>query len=394
MLLNKKSSFYKVCFDSMQLGILVFNHQKNIVLANNPSCKIFGYKKGELAGKNIDELFKYTLLFNDFIKNPKSKKFKSTIEITGKSKKEKSIFLELSFGILNFEGETYYKILLNDINIRKEKEQQIKHLNAHLEGELEMRNKELEKLIVQLQKSLNKEIELNNLKLSFITLASHEFKTPLSGILSSTELMDKYADLGNVKKRKEHLKKVNSMVNHLNAILDDFLTLDNIEKGIIKPSYNFFKISYLKSQILKKTTPFLRNNQVLKVEMLNDDNIYHDIKIITIILSNLLYNSIKYSGENGIVKVTLSSSNSHIIFTVEDDGIGIPKDEQSLIFNRFFRAKNVLYYPGTGNGLNIVKGYVSNLNGKISFKSTENQGTIFNVKLPKITNNEKESIIN
>ena len=107
-----------------------------------------------------------------------------------------------------------------------------------------------------------------------------------------------------------------------------------------------------------------------------------------------MFNAIKYSNESSNIKVKISVNNANIYFSVKDNGIGIPKNEQNLIFNRFFRAKNALFYPGTGIGLNIVKGYVSNLNGNISFKSAENIGTTFNVQLPKIISHEKENIVN
>jgi hypothetical protein len=107
-----------------------------------------------------------------------------------------------------------------------------------------------------------------------------------------------------------------------------------------------------------------------------------------------LYNAIKYSNESSNIEVKISTNETNIYFSVKDNGIGIPKNEQNLIFNRFFRAKNAMYFPGTGIGLNIVKGYINNLNGNISFKSIENKGTIFKVQLPKINSYEKKGIIN
>jgi len=107
-----------------------------------------------------------------------------------------------------------------------------------------------------------------------------------------------------------------------------------------------------------------------------------------------LYNAIKYSNETSTIEITIGANIDHIYFNVKDNGIGIPKNEQNLIFNRFFRAKNALYYPGTGIGLNISKGYINNLNGHISFESTINKGTTFNVQLPKIKSYEKESTVN
>jgi len=394
MILNEKTSFYKVCFDSMQVGIIVFNKDKNIVLANIPSSQLFGYEQKEILNQKINNLLQDSTILDRYIKNPQSKIYKSTVELIGLKKNGKEIFIELSFGKIEYEGAYYYKALISDISKRKQKEEKINHLNIQLEEEVKLRNSELEKLIEQLKISLSKEKELNNLKTKFITLASHEFKTPLSAILSSTELMVKYADLHNIEKRQEHLEKVKIMIYRLNGMIDDFLTLENIEIGVVKPSYTYFKISDLKEAISQNSTPFLKNKQILTFETTIENRLYHDKKIINIILTNLLHNAIKYSGENSNIIVNISANESNIFFSIKDNGIGIPKNEQNLIFNRFFRAKNALYYPGTGIGLNIVKGYINNLNGNISFKSTENKGTTFNVQLPKINNHEKKGIIN
>lgn len=394
MILNKKTSFYKACFDSMQLGILVFDKHKNIVLANNPSVKIFGYKRKDILEKKIDILLQNTVILDEFIKNPEAGIFKSPIDLIGIKYNKKPVFIEFNFGQIEYEGEYYFKALISDISQRKQKEEKITYLNVQLEEEVKIRNLELEKVIEQLKQSLNKEKELNNLKTKFISLASHEFKTPLSAILSSTELMDKYAVLENYEKRKEHLEKVKIMVSRLNGMLDDFLTLENIELGIIKPNFSFFKISYLADNISQNTTPFLKKNQTLTFDIIKDDTIYHDKKILNIILTNLLYNAIKYSNEDSSIKIEIGTNNDHIFFSVKDNGIGIPKNEQNLIFNRFFRAKNALYYPGTGIGLNISKGYINNLNGDISFKSVINKGTTFNVQLPKVDSHEKEGTVN
>jgi len=394
MVLNKKTSFYKVCFDSMQLGIIVFDKYKNIVLANNPSVQIFGYQRNEILEKKMDVLLQNKSIINEYIKNPQANIFKSPIDLIGVKNNNKKVFVEFSFGQIEYEGTFYYKALISDISLRKQNEEKITHLNVQLEEEVRLRNLELEKVIEQLKQSLNKEKELNNLKTKFITLASHEFKTPLSAILSSTELMDKYADLENIEKRKEHLEKVKIMVSRLNGMLDDFLTLENIELGIVKSNFSLFKIKQLANNVSQDTTPFLKKNQILTFDIINNDTVYHDKKIINIILTNLLYNAIKYSNENSTIKVIIGTNTDHIYFSVKDNGIGIPKNEQNLIFNRFFRAKNALYYPGTGIGLNISKGYINNLNGDISFKSIINKGTTFKVQLPKINSHEKEGTVN
>lgn len=394
MILNKKTSFYKVCFDSMQLGIIVFDKHKNIVLANNPSAHIFGCRSKDILEKKMDILLQNSNILDEYIKNPVAKKFKLPIDLIGLKLNKKPVFIEFNFGEIEYEGEFYYKVLISDISLRKQKEEKITYLNVQLEEEVKLRNLELEKVIEQLKLSLNKEKELNNLKTKFISLASHEFKTPLSAILSSTELMNKYSNLENIEKRKEHLEKVKIMVSRLNGMLDDFLTLENIELGIIKPDFSFFKISQLVNHISQETSPFLKEKQILTFDIINDETIYHDKKIINIILTNLLYNAIKYSNENSAIKITIRTNINSIYFSVKDNGIGIPENEQNLIYNRFFRAKNALYYPGTGIGLNISKGYINNLNGSISFKSAINKGTTFNVQLPKINSYEKKGTVN
>jgi hypothetical protein len=394
MLLKEKTAFYKVCFDSMQVGILVFNAQKNIVLVNNPLSKIVGFSKKELLETNVDNLLKNKVIISNYIENPLLNKYNSILELIGIHKKGHEIFLEISFGKMEYEGETYYKALISDITLRKQKEEEIFDLNVHLEEEVKHQNKELEKVIEQLKISLNKEKELNNLKTKFIALASHEFKTPLSAILSSTELMAKYADLQNFEKQKEHLEKVKMMISHLNRMLDDLLSLENIENGHIISKFTHFNFSDLVQEIIRNSKPFLKQHQLLLFENNCDEIIYHEAKIISIILTNLLSNAIKYSAENGKIQVIINCNKSNIYFSIEDNGIGIPENEQNLIFNRFFRAKNVMYFPGTGIGLNIVEGYIQKLNGTISFESKENEGTIFKVKLPKITSHEKDRFIN
>lgn len=393
MILNEETTFYKVCFDSMQAGIIVFDDKMNIVLANQPVSEIFEYKKS-VVGKNLRLLLKNDTLLTEFLENPTTDTFKTTKEIIGIKNNGEEIYLEVSFGKLEYENKFYYKLLLTDINERKKKEKEINALNVQLEEEVKLSNKELQKVIEQLKISLNKEKELNILKTKFIALASHEFKTPLSAILSSTELMAKYTELENVEKQREHLQKVKIMIARLNGMLDNLLTLENIEAGEVKPTYKLVDFKNLMEEVLHNTKPLLKKDQVLSIENTSTEKFYQDPRIIKIILNNILNNAIKYSENESQITVSLKSNKQNLYMSIKDNGIGIPLNEQNLIFNRFFRAKNALYYPGTGIGLNIVKGYVDSLKGTVSFKSTENNGTVFNVQLPKINSHEKKGTVN
>lgn len=384
MLLKDKTSFYKVCFDSMQIGILVFDQERKIVLANEPLAALFGVDETYLLQHKIDAFFKHLNIFKSFIENPHDDTFKSSIEFEEQDANGNAIFLELTFGKMIYEGELYFKALISDISLRKIKEVEITDLNLKLEEEVRIRNVKLEEAVKQLKQTLNKEKELNNLKTKFIELASHEFKTPLSAILSSTELMAKYAHLQKTNKLNEHLEKVKLMVYRLNGMLDDLLTLENIEQGHVASNFSTFNYRKLIQEIKMVTKPLLKKNQKLTIKKSDINSIYHDFNIIKIILTNLLYNAIKFSNENSEIIIKINSDSSNLYFNVQDFGIGIPENEQSLIFTRFFRAKNAIYFPGTGIGLNIIKGYITSFNGAISFKSVENKGSIFNVELPKI----------
>lgn len=378
----------------MQVGILVFDSKGSIVLVNNPLADIFGYKQKAILNKNIELFFKDAYIFNDFIENPTADAYKNSIETLGFKRNGKSVFIELNFGQMEYDGKYYYKALISDISGRKQKEAKITDLNVQLEEEVRLRNLELEKVVEQLQISLNKEKELNHLKTNFIALASHEFKTPLSAILSSSELMAKYARLNDSEKIEEHLSKVKIMIARLNGMLDDLLTLENIETGKINPMFKYFNMDAFVDSTLQAQSTFLKRNQTLDISNKLKGEFYHDPKILNIILTNIIGNAIKYSNDDSAIQVELIDNSEEIIITVIDNGIGIPKNEQNLIFDRFFRAKNALYYPGAGIGLNIVKGYIDSLDGDITFESTEHKGTIFIVKLPKINTHEKESIIN
>ncbi|MDP3313255.1 PAS domain-containing sensor histidine kinase [Lutibacter sp.] len=383
MMLTVKKAFYKVCFDSMKVGILVFDKSQEIVLANEPFYELIGYHKNELIEKNISSLFKNNQILINLINDSLKLNFNPILETIIISKQKDEIPVEVIFGTILYKNQTYYKILITNISFRKKQEQKISKRNYKLEKELAKRNFELEQAIAKLQNLLQKEVELNQLKTKFISLTTHEFKTPLSGILSSAELLLKYANLNNHLKQNEHALKIKALVTRLNTILDDLLTLENIESGNINTTYSQFNLTDLCYECIENLTPLLKKNQVIRI---NSDVtiLFHDAKILTIIITNLLYNAIKYSNENRLIKLKIRELKKSIIFYVIDQGIGIPLDEQNWVFNRFFRAKNAIFYPGTGIGLNIVKGYVTKLKGNISFKSVENEGTTFKIKLPKL----------
>jgi PAS domain S-box-containing protein len=235
----------------------------------------------------------------------------------------------------------------------------------------------------ELKTALAAEVELNDLKTKFLSMVSHEFKTPLSGILTSTILLNKYTMTEQQDKREKHIKTISDKVQYLNAILNDFLSIEKLEKGKIKYKFARFKLSKVLNEVVYNANMLLKDGQQINYpENIDELSLYQDEKIVELAVSNLIYNAIKYSSENTVINIDISQNKTTTTFNVKDSGIGIPENDQKNIFNRYFRAENALLMQGTGIGLNIVKEHLENLNGTISFKSIENKGSIFTIKLP------------
>ena len=233
------------------------------------------------------------------------------------------------------------------------------------------------------KKALKKEIELNELKTKFLSLVSHEFKTPLSGILTSTMLLGKYKLTEQQENRDKHIKTITDRVHYLNNILNDFLSIDKLETGKIKYNFSDFKLSKVLNEVVYNCNLLLKQGQKIKYpDNIDDMSLYQDEKIVELTLSNLIHNAIKYSPENTVIDIDVRQNYEKTTFNITDQGIGIPEKDQKNIFNRYFRAENALLTQGTGIGLNIVKTHLENLGGNIKFASEENKGTRFTVTVP------------
>lgn len=401
--------FYKIFFDTLLEGIC-FTDDKGFILMNNSTFEeIFGYDKGELFKKNIASLIpkeyrkSHLKHLSAYSKNPKKFKKGNGRDFYGLHKNGNIIHVEIGLNYLIYNSKIYIKVLITDISFRKEEEIKIKKLNLQLEKDVKKQTKELTEAVKELKKSnkkLKKEIqkkiiaenvanvsyhkekELNLLQTKFLSLASHEFKTPLSGILTSATLIDKYNSSYKNISINNHIKIIKKLVYQLNDILDDFLFLEKTETKEIDYHFTNFQFCELFEKIIKNSQSVLKKEQKIKfIPCKSNIIIFQDIKIVEIIFRNILYNAIKYSPIKSTVTINVKT-NKYITVKIEDNGIGIPLDDQELIFNRFFRAKNALHFQGVGIGLNIVKHHIEGLGGSISFKSIENKGTTFTVKLP------------
>ncbi|TVZ28429.1 PAS domain S-box-containing protein [Gillisia sp. Hel_I_86] len=234
-----------------------------------------------------------------------------------------------------------------------------------------------------IQNALKKERELNELKSRFVSMASHEFRTPLSAILTSAILIGKQNEPGKELKREKYLSQIERNVNNLTVILNDFLSLSKLEEGKVVALPERFDLVSFSKMLVKQTSIGLKKKQTLRVLSSYEELYVHlDVKLLSHIINNLLSNASKYSPEASSIDFKISQRQENVVIQITDQGIGIPKEELAYLFGRFFRAKNAVNIEGTGLGLNIVKNYTELMGGTIEVKSGLNTGTTFLVELP------------
>ncbi|HEY9692653.1 MAG TPA: ATP-binding protein [Oculatellaceae cyanobacterium] len=242
----------------------------------------------------------------------------------------------------------------------------------------------------EISKSLAKEKELNELKSHFISIASHEFRTPLTTILSATELLEYYSERFTQEKNLSYINLIQSCVNQMNGLLNDVLLLAKSEAGKLDFNPESFDLFNFCDEIIEgmqlsashqHTITFINNSAELG-DSLGRLIVCMDEKLLRHILNNLLSNAIKYSPEDREVYFKLKIEDKLAVFEVQDSGIGIPPEDQVHLFESFHRARNVGNIPGTGLGLAIVKNYVDIHGGTIDVESEVDKGTRFIVKLP------------
>ncbi|MDE1207930.1 PAS domain-containing sensor histidine kinase [Tenacibaculum larymnensis] len=394
---------FEVLLGSISEGVIVVDSHQNIVEVNDATKKMFGYDKEELIRQPLNILIpknyhkEHQNHVKNFMKQQESRQMGQGRDIFAVRKNGSVFPVEAGLNPFSVYEEKYVMALVIDISTRKEQEQKIRSLNENLEEKVSKRTHELKNMVLALEAenkkrikaeaktklALKKEKELNELKTGFLSLVSHEFKTPLSGILTSAILLSKYKLTEQQDKRDKHIKIISDKVHYLNNILNDFLTIDKLEKGKIRYSPSTFKLSKIVNEVVYNANMILKEGQKINYpENIDSFSLYQDEKIVELALSNLVHNAIKYSSENTQIDISITQDNTKTTFKVKDNGIGIPAKDQKNIFNRYFRAENALLTQGTGIGLNIVKNHMENLNGKIYFDSTELNGTIFTIELP------------
>ncbi len=347
-------------FETAVDGIITINDRGAIETINRAGAEMFGYEREELIGNNVKMLMpepyhsEHDGYLNSYHQTGEKKIIGIGREVKGK-RKDGSVF-PFRLGVAEFEvgGKRVYTGIVHDIT-----------------------DKEMAQLA---QEALQKEKELNELKSKFISLASHEFRTPLTTIYTSATLIGKYTKEEQQTKRDRHIERIKAAVLNLNNILNDFLSLSKLEEGKTNPKLEFFDLNHLVVEVCEEMSTLTRSGQrIVQSTVYEDGKVYSDPKLMRNILINLLSNAIKYSEDGKEIKVHTNLSAESVVIAVEDQGLGISEEDQKQLYTRFFRSDEVQNIQGTGLGLHIVKGYVEILGGAIQCESTLGKGTTFSI---------------
>ena len=295
--------------------------------------------------------------------------------------------MEISLGHYMIDEEPYVITFIIDITKRMETENTLRRQKEEVEKvnlEIEKLNEALEQKVEErtqkLTEALSKERELSDLKSRFVSMASHEFRTPLSTILSSVSLIGKYTESTEQDKRDKHILRIRSAVSNLTDILNEFLSLGKIEEGKVQLHFTDFNLKEQLQLILSEIYPILKEHQQIRYVHEGNTHANLDLSLIRNIIINLVSNAIKFSPAQSIIDVNSLVDKEHVVITVKDEGLGIPEEDKKHLFERFFRANNVTNIQGTGLGLHIVSKYVELMGGTISVDSELEKGTLFTLK--------------
>lgn len=371
---EKEGAIFKLLSEAISEGVIIVNSKQEVVASNGAANDMFGYEIDELIGKPLQALIPreshstHGQHFEGYKKQPRKRQMGHGRDLYGAKKCGNSFPVEVGLNSIKTEDNTYVMAIILDITERKE-------YTKNLEETVEKRT-------AQLKEALLKEKELNDLKTKFLSLVSHEFKTPLSGILSSANLLEKYSRTEQQDKREKHVKTIKSKVKYLDNILTDFLSVERIETGKVKYRFSHFPLSKVINEVIYDANMMIKDGQKINYpEDIDAINLSFDEKILELILTNLIGNAVKYSPENSTIDIAVFVEDE-LVIKIKDEGIGIPVKEQKYIFNRYFRASNALLSQGTGIGLNIVKSHLESLGGNITFRSKEHQGSTFTINIP------------
>ena len=396
-------------FENATEGILLTDSKGSIVLVNPAAEKMFEYSSAEIIGQPVEMLIPQRFqahhkdLRQGFYKKPSNRVMGQNRDLFARRKDGTDMPVEISLSHYSKDDELFVIAFIIDITRRKKIEQgmkiqqeqlekvsnEIRKLNTELEAKVEQRTiilkealEKLESSQQELSEALDKERQLNEIKSRFVSMASHEFRTPLSTVLSSASLLSKYTGESQQDKRDRHINKIKDSVKHLNDILEDFLSLGKLDEGKVEARYSKFNCMELVHETIEEIKGLLKEGQEIRVQHEGNNIACSDPKLLKNILINLLTNASKFSNEGSPIDIHCRVDDRVALLTIEDHGIGISEKDKEHLFTTFFRAANATNIAGTGLGLHIVKRYVDLLHGTVRLESELDKGTTVIIELP------------
>jgi PAS domain S-box-containing protein len=396
-------------FENATEGIILTNDKADIVLVNPAACRMFDYAPEEIIGQKVEVLIPkryrtgHVQLRDGFYKKPQNRDMGSGRDLAGQRKDGTTFSVEVSLSHYKQNNTQYVIAFVVDITHRKEIEQSmlkqqqqleqvtndIRKLNTELEAKVEERTTILKEALQRLEQSqeelseaLDKERQLNEIKSRFVSMASHEFRTPLSAVLSSASLLSKYTTTEEQEKRTRHIERIKGSVKHLNDLLEDFLSLGKLDEGKIGANPVPFNLKEKVSNVADDMRGILKEGQQIVTHHEGSEDVVTDKNLLSNCLINLVSNAVKFSDPGSTIWVKSFIEGDTAAVSVRDEGIGISEEDQQHLFSSFFRGKNALNIQGTGLGLHIVKRYVDLLHGAIELKSNLGKGTEITFTFP------------
>lgn len=390
---------FDILFDNTSIGIVIANEQGRIVLANPFLLTQFGYQGAELIDQPFQKLVpsyfgdaqhSALLHFNNY---PEKLAMEPGQDVFAVRKNGSRFPVEINLTGYEAGGERLVMACISDISRQRKAEQDLARLNARLENIVEERTrsltdtvKNLARLVVETEA---KDLELNRansflrnlseLKSRFVSMASHEFRTPLSTILSSAFLISKYPGADDYSKREKHVQRIVSSVNMLTNILNDFLSVGKIEEGKIQVRNTDFDIRQNIRNLIGELDGILKKGQHITYKHEGSPIIWLDPELLKHIMMNLISNAVKFSAEGKQIGISSARTAKSLVLSVVDEGIGISAEDQKHLFERFFRGSNVNNIQGTGLGLHIIRKYTELMNGSIGCVSNVGEGSTFRI---------------
>lgn len=379
----------RVCellFTTAAEGLVVVDGHGAILMHNPRLNAMFGYPENGLRGKRIEDLLPKAVRERHvqhraaYSEKPVQRSMGMGMDLWGQRQDGTVFPVEVSLNHFTVDGQRYVMGLVTDITLRHTAEMDLQRSNQELEDRVEQRTSALREAELSVREALEKERELHALKSRFVSMASHEFRTPLSTIMTSVDLIGRYTE--GTEKVGKHVTRIRSKVRELTAMLNEFLSLERIEQGQVQAVPAEFDIIHQCIEQIEELRGLAKPGQSIDYDHSGDErSVTTDRTMLGHVITNLVTNAVKYSPEHTPIALRTVIREGRLLITVEDHGLGIPLEDQQHLFDRFFRGSNVMTIQGTGLGLNIVKRYLDLLGGTISYTSAPGH-TVFRVEVP------------